>query len=382
MESSPKLEYATPVSLPRRQWGKLFQIQELGLVLVILVMGITLTIFGHLRAPAGQRNTFLNTDNLVDNVATPMSYFAVMAVGATFVIISGGIDISVGSTMAMSALGTAWVLQYIKEDASGLWVIPLGIAVALAVGLLCGLLNGILVVALRMHPFIVTLGTMSIFRGIAIVSPSESTLPTSDRYLPTSFSDHFIRLTIWGQRPMSLVIMLIVVGAGWFYLSQTVGGREIYAVGGNEEAARFSGLRVGRIKLRVYLISGLTAGIGGLLLLGQVGVASTNLGSGYELTVIAAAVVGGASLLGGRGTALGALLGTLIIAMIQDGIDTLNLRSEYQLIIVGSAIIVAVAIDNLSQSFRQRRLRRDTSKIEAQPTMETKSPITATRPSM
>jgi ribose/xylose/arabinose/galactoside ABC-type transport system permease subunit len=139
------------------------------------------------------------------------------------------------------------------------------------------------------------------------------------------------------------------------YLSKTKGGREIYAVGGNEQAAKFSGLPVKWIKLRVYAVAGLTAGIAGMVWLGRFGATSTGSANGYELTVIAAAVVGGASLTGGKGTALGALLGTIIIAMIQDGIITLHWKTEYQLIIVGGAIIIAVAIDSISGYFRRKR---------------------------
>jgi ribose/xylose/arabinose/galactoside ABC-type transport system permease subunit len=165
-----------------------------------------------------------------------------------------------------------------------------------------------------------------------------------------------MRLKIFDQRPMPMVIMLIVAAIGGFYLSQTPGGREIYAVGGNEEAARFSGLRTNWIKLQVYVVAGLTAGIAGMVWLGRFGATSTGSADGYELTVVAAAVVGGASLTGGKGTALGALLGALIIATIQNGIITMHWKTEYNKIIVGSAIIVAVAIDHFSDYLRQRRL--------------------------
>jgi ribose/xylose/arabinose/galactoside ABC-type transport system permease subunit len=152
--------------------------------------------------------------------------------------------------------------------------------------------------------------------------------------------------------------MLICVVLGGIYLRLMVVGRENYAIGGNEEAARFSGLAVKRIKLRVYALSGLSAGIAGMVSLGRFGTASTSTGNTYELTVIAAAVVGGASLIGGRGTALGALLGTLVIAMIENGIYTLNLKQEYRLIIIGCAIVVAVSLDQISALIRQRRLAR------------------------
>jgi ribose/xylose/arabinose/galactoside ABC-type transport system permease subunit len=331
------------------------RMQEAGLLIVILILGAVLATLG--------RPIFLRPDNLIGNIATPMASYTIMAVGVTCVIIAGGIDISVGAIYALSALGTAAVLQELPENASAMRSIPIAIVVACGIGTLCGLLNGILVVALRMHPFIVTLGTMSIFRGIGNVSVRVKQLPSQGRLLPESFTDHFMMYTlprgVFGLpniQPMPIIIALVIVAIGWFYLSLTVWGRQNYAVGGNEEAARFSGLPVGRIKLRVYALSGLTAGIAGLVLTGFYGSVSTNAGRGYELMVIAAAVVGGASLTGGRGTALGALLGALVIRMIENGIFILKLNQEYSSIIVGSAIIVAVAVDNLSEHLRQKRL--------------------------
>jgi len=350
--ASPQKDPSTPPARGRR----LPRLQEIGLLVVIVIMVTILSLSGYIKAEPGQRNTFLNPSNLIDGVATPMSYYAIMAVGMTFVIISGGIDISVGSTMGMSAMAAAAVLVSLPANTSAFVVLFLSFAVPLGIGLLCGLLNGALVVGLRMHPFIVTLGTLSIYRGITVVCPSHQEIPFQAETLPPAFTDHFMRWEIYGQRPVPLIIMAIVTIIGGFYLSQTAGGREIYAVGGNEEAARFSGLRVKRIKLKVYAVAGLCAGLAGMVLLGTYAGTSTDTGFGYELTVIAAAVVGGASLLGGRGTALGAIMGTLIIALIQNGIDTLNLNKEYQKIIVGAAIIVAVAVDNLSQYINRRRL--------------------------
>lgn len=323
------------------------------MVLVVLILGAILAGYGWHDAPAGRPNTFLNFDNIVDGVATPMSYYAIMAVGLTVVVITGGIDISVGSIMALAALGGAAVLQGFPVDAPAWQVLPLALAVPLAIGAVCGLVNGALIVGLRLHPFIVTLGTMSVFRGLANVLPEQKTLPAAGRRLPEAFTTDFMREEWLGIQPMPLLIMLICIGLGWFYLHSTVAGRETYAVGGNEEAARFSGLRVDRIKLRTYALSGLTAGIAGFVSLGRFGTASTSTGTGYELTVIAAAVVGGASLAGGRGTALGALLGTLIIALIENGILILRLAQEYRLVIIGLAIVVAVALERLGQHLRR-----------------------------
>jgi ribose/xylose/arabinose/galactoside ABC-type transport system permease subunit len=327
----------------------------LGLVVVVLLLGSILAIYGWQDATEGRPNTFLNFDNLIDGIATPMSYYAIMAVGVTIVIITGGIDISVGSMMALAALGGAAALQNLPADASAAVVLPIGILVPVGIGLLCGLINGGLVVSLNLHPFIVTLGTMSIFRGLANVLPAQKTLPAAGKQLPTAFTTDFMRVEMLGLQPMPLIIMLICVAAGWFYLRMMVAGRETYVIGGNEEAARFSGLRVGWIKLRTYALAGLAAGVGGMVSLGRFGTASTSTGTGYELTVIAAAVVGGASLTGGRGTAIGALLGTLVIALIENGIIILRLAQEYRLIIIGLAIIVAVALDRLSTYMHSRR---------------------------
>jgi ribose/xylose/arabinose/galactoside ABC-type transport system permease subunit len=346
---------AEPVTAVGRRGG-LPRLQELGLVVVILVLAVLLSIYGWYDARPGQPNTFLNFDNLVDGIATPMSYYAIMAVGVTVVIITSGIDISVGSTMALAALGAAWVLQQLAPDAPAWQALPVAFAVALGVGLLAGLVNGGLVVALRMHPFIVTLATLSIYRGIANVCTRIKTLPSPGKQLPHAFTPDFMRVEVAGLQFMPLIIMLVCVAAGWVYLHLLVAGRETYAIGGNEEAARFSGLRVNLIKLRVYAIAGLCAGLAGLVSLGRFGTASTSTGTGYELTVIAAAVVGGASLSGGRGTALGAMLGTLILALIENGIYILHLEQEYRLIIIGIAIVVAVALDRFSEYLRQRRL--------------------------
>jgi ribose/xylose/arabinose/galactoside ABC-type transport system permease subunit len=353
---------ALPTTNPTTRTTRNFHLprmQELGLLLVILAIGTLLSIYGYFDAAPGRENTFLNPANLIDQIATPMSYYAIMAVGMTLVIVTGGIDISVGSTMALSGLAAAWALQNLRVDAPTWLVLLIAIALPITVGLLCGLINGALVVA-GMHPFIVTLGTMSVFRGIAVVVPStllrSQTLPSPGHYLPDALA-HFMQWRLANLRVMPTIIMLTVAGWGWFYLSQTIGGRAIYAVGGNEEAARFSGLPTRSIKLRVYAVAGITAGIAGMVSLGRFGAISTNTANGYELTVVAAAVVGGASLSGGRGSAIGALLGALVIALIEDGINTLHLNSEYKKIITGSAIIIAVAIDQFSTYLRARRLR-------------------------
>ncbi|MGQ0553205.1 MAG: ABC transporter permease [Planctomycetota bacterium] len=345
------------------------RLQEAGLLFVVLLLGAALTLAADTISLRGEQvNAFLRWENLVANVATPMSWMAIMALGATAVIVAGGIDISVGSIFGLSALGTAAVLQELPPDAGALTAVPLAAVTALGIGAACGLLNGALVVGLRLHPFLVTLGTLSIFRGIALVSVRSKTLPDFGQSLPASFTEGFVGAR-WDLgtsfvQPVPMLVMLAAAALAWLCLGHTVGGREFYVVGGNEEAARYAGLRVGRIKLRVYTLSGLCAGLAGLLSCGFYQSANTATGEGYELSVIAAAVVGGASLTGGRGTALGALLGALIIKLIENGIDlvrsvnlgfaVLPVSKEYGKIIIGAAILLAVAVDRLGERLQRR----------------------------
>lgn len=336
---------------------RFFRSQEAGLVMVTLILAAGLAIYGHFDAqrmgPSAQ-NTFLSPRNLLDGVATPMSYFAIMAIGMTCVIIAGGIDISVGSAMACSAYAGAFALMAMPVDSPAWMVVAIGVLAPTFTGVACGLLNGALVVGLNLHPFIVTLGTMSVLRFLAIHLPG-GTMPAFGAKLPAAFTDGFMRIrTAGGLEPMPMLIMLTVAVAGYIYLHRMVWGRENYALGGNEQASRFSGLGVRAIKLRSYAIVGMTAGLAGMVSLGRFGTASTTTGNGYELTVVAAAVVGGASLAGGRGSVLGAMLGALVLTLINNAIDIVRLPSNYTLLITGSAIIVAAAIDRFGQRVAER----------------------------
>ncbi|CAN5571059.1 hypothetical protein BH10PLA1_BH10PLA1_01120 [soil metagenome] len=335
------------VSAHKPRW----RFQEAGLLIVVLLLGLGLGIYGYYDAPRGRPNTFLNSDNLIDGIATPMSYYAIMAIGLTIVIVSGGIDISVGSSMALSGLASAWVMNNYLSHVGSLTAVIVSAAICVGIGLLCGLINGCLISGLRMHPFIVTLGTLSIYRCLATAPFSIKTIQS-----PDGMRDLF-QVSQFGMRLVPLFAMGLVIAAGFVYLRQMVWGRETYAVGGNEEAARFSGINVSAVKLRVYAISGMLAGLAGFVSLGRFGTMSSSSASGYELTVVAAAVVGGASLAGGRGTAIGALLGTLILAMIENGINILHLNKEWKLGIVGMSIIVAVALDSVGGRWRSWRLR-------------------------
>jgi ribose/xylose/arabinose/galactoside ABC-type transport system permease subunit len=327
---------------------------QAGLVLVILLLGGVLSVFAgsHINPRTGQVvNNFLNSYTLIQT-ATDASFFAIMAVGATIVIISGGIDLSVGSVYALAGVTTAMVLRSLGPlDPAAAFAI--GLAVSLGIGLACGAINGGLVVGLGVHPFIITLGTMWIVRGIAFVaSNAESIL------LPPSLTRVAKASLGLGDAlyPVPMIVMVLVAGVGTLFLMQTVGGRRVFAVGGNEEASRFSGVPIGRVKIAVFVLSGLTAGLAAFMGASFYGSASCADASGYELYVIASAVVGGASLSGGKGSAAGALLGAVLIVLIRQSIRTLHFDQNYEWIIIGCAIIIAVVLDQASARYTVRRL--------------------------
>lgn len=364
------------------------RLQEGGLILVILFLGTLLAIFGGpVKVPqfetnangerervfrvneAGERepvfiekNKFFNAQNLAQ-LAKDTSFIAIMAVGATLIIISGGIDLSVGAIYALASVLAAMVFNYYGADGSGgatsPWVsVPIGILTCVGVATLCGFLNGGMIVALGVHPFIITLGTMAIFRGIAFVI----TKGQSVGGFPPAFRE-MIRWEVGnGLSLVPLAVTVVVAIVGGIYLSRMAAGRRIYAIGGNELASRYSGIRVKRVKLSVYIFAGLTAGIAALLSLGYYGAATSGDGQGYELNVIAAAVVGGASLSGGKGSALGALLGALVIQMISSGIVILGIDQNYSQIIIGSVVIMAVLLDQFNNWLAKRRLAANASK--------------------
>ncbi len=363
-----------------RALRSLFRLQEGGLLLVIFVLGLLLTVFGgkvkvaefkkgaagEVERPVVEKNKFLNARNLT-LLAKDTSFIAIMAVGMTFVIVSGGIDLSVGAIYALASVLGALFFHYWGPEGpaagSGVSGAVLGTLACLGTATVCGFMNGGMIVLLRVHPFIITLGMMAILRGVAFVltkGQSVGSFPAAFRDLvanPTlPWSDGKISLSIGGVSMVPLMVMLLVTVGGGIYLTRTAAGRRIYAVGGNELASRYSGLRVGRVKLSVYVISGFTSGIAALLALGYYGGASSGDGPGYELNVIAAAVVGGASLSGGKGSALGALLGALVIQMIGTGIVILGIDQNYSQIIIGAVVILAVLLDQLNAWLAKRRL--------------------------
>jgi ribose/xylose/arabinose/galactoside ABC-type transport system permease subunit len=336
--------------------GRILSSAQAGLLLVIVCLGGLLTVLAgsHPDRVTGEPvNNFLNSYTMIQT-ATDASFFAIMAVGATIVIISGGIDLSVGSIYALAGVSTAMLLR--ASGLSGSLEIALvGLAISVGVGLASGLFNGLMVVGLKVHPFIITLGTMWMLRGIAFVASEAESIG-----LPAA-------LTAIAKAPLGLgeslypvptLVMLAVTALGAIYLRQTVMGRHVFAIGGNAEASRFSGLRLNRIQIGVFVISGLTAGIAAFMGASFYGSASCVDATGYELYVIASAVVGGASLSGGKGSAVNAMLGALLIVLIRQSIRTLHFDQNYEWIIIGCAIIIAVTLDQANARLTARRLAR------------------------
>jgi ribose transport system permease protein len=276
---------------------------------------------------------FMTVSNLL-NVAQQTTLVAIIAVGMTFVIITGGIDLSVGSALAFSGVAMATLLQ------KG---VPLGIALlaGLGAGLLCGLLNGLLITIGRLPPFIATLGMMSVARGAALVF-------TGGRPV-SGFSDTFRQIAVGEifHIPAPVIIMLAVYLIAHFVLTKTKLGRYTYAIGGNEEATILSGVNVRLYKTLVYGLCGMLSGLAAIILTARLNSAQPIAGMMYELDAIAATVIGGTSLTGGEGTIFGTLIGALIIGVLRNGLNLLDISSFVQQIVIGAVIIVAVLFDML-----------------------------------
>ena len=334
--------------------NKILRSQELGLIVVLLALGIALTLAAgsHADPLTGRTiNNFLNAYTLIQ-MATDASGFAIMGVGATIVIISGGIDLSVGAIYALAGVAMAMVLRAMGPM-DPVTTVLIGLTTCITVSIACGLANGLMVIGLGVHPFIITLGTMWMVRGLAfVISHAESIL------VPSALTG--VAKTSLGMGsalyPVPLLAMITATVVGSIYLKRTVMGRHVFAVGGNAEASRFSGLRVNRIKLGVFLVSAFAAGVAAFLGASFYGSATSSDANGYELYVIASAVVGGASLTGGKGSALGAMLGAILIVMIRQSIRTLHLDQNYEWIIIGGAMIVAVVLDQGGSKLIARRL--------------------------
>lgn len=305
-------------------------LRESGILLAfLLLLGILMIL---------SPNAFARPVNLL-NILKQASINGILAIGMMFVILSGGIDLSVGSIMALSGVVAAGFSH------PGEYPLPAAVFLAGLAGSAVGLVNGIGVAYGKVSPFIVTLGTMTIVRGLALLtSHGQPVFGVSKQF--EAVSGGFL----FGVIPRLVIYFLTVTLLGAFVLTRTVFGRRVYAVGGNETAARVSGVDVGHIKLAVYTISGFLAGMAGLLLASRLISGNPTAGTGYELDAIAAVIIGGVSLSGGAGKWYGTVIGALLIAVIGNGLDILNVSSHFQLIIKGSIIVLAVLLDRKNKA--------------------------------
>ena len=278
---------------------------------------------------------FMTLSNIT-NVFTQVSTNAIIAVGMTFVILTGGIDLSVGSTVAISGALAASIIKSTNN-------VFLAVLAAGIVGIVIGLINGLLISKGKLQAFIATLATMTIFRGATLVFTNGT--PISK--LPENFVN--IGNGKLGFIPIPVIITVIVLVIAIYVLTQTRFGRYLYALGGNEDSARLSGINTTKIKTLVYVISGFASSIAGVIIASRIGSASPNAGTGFELDAIAAVVIGGTSLAGGEGRITGTLIGALIIGVLNNGLNLMNVSPFYQSIVKGLVILIAVLLDKKSR---------------------------------
>lgn len=299
--------------------------RESGVLVVLLVVFGALTLLS---------DDFLTANNLA-NLARQVSIYGIIAIGQLLVILTGGIDLSTGSVLGLSGAVTAQLIV------DGIPVVP-AIALGLLIGAALGLFTGFVVTRFKLPPFIATLGMLGIARGIVLVITNANTV----QGLPDGFQE-LANGTVLGV-PNLLIVFVLLAAAAAFVLKRTVFGRYVYAVGSNAEAARLAGVPVKLVTVSVYVIAGLLSAVGGVLLTSRLGAGVPTAGTGFELQAIAACVIGGASLSGARGSAIGAACGALLIGVLNNGGNLLAVNSFYLQIAIGALILVAVAFDQLN----------------------------------
>jgi ribose/xylose/arabinose/galactoside ABC-type transport system permease subunit len=323
-----------PAALKRSRRGRApsRELALLGLVVIVLV-------FFRVSFPVSW-DRFATVDN-VASVVRNMAFEGILALGMMLMLVGGMFDLSVGATASMTGVITGWLM---KEAG---WPVPLAVAAGMAVGALCGLVNGVIVARIRVNALITTLGTMGIFSGIALLVGGPGIT-----FLPGSFARMGQAEWLKLQAPVWVMLFLGVVGH--YALAHTRYFRQFYYVGSNPKAAYLSGLNVERLQMISFTLMGLMAGLAGIVYAARVATASSTVGVGKELGAITACILGGASLQGGRGTAWGALLGVLFVAMIQNMLLIKNVKPEWQGIILGLVLVFAVAADSILNRRQQR----------------------------
>ena len=303
-----------------------FNLRDAGTLIGLLIIVVTFSLLSPV---------FWTLPNLL-NILQQSSINAIIALGMTLVIISGGIDLSVGPTAALSAvLGATLMVAGVP--------VPLAVMATLGVGALCGVFSGTLVAYAGLQPFIVTLGGLSLFRALALIFTNGNPIFG----IPMEFRN-LINSTVFGI-PTPIVVVVVIAVFLWVVMNKTPLGEYILAVGGNEEAARVAGVPVKRTKVTVFVISGVLASLAALILIARLGAAEPTIGNLWELDAIAAAAIGGASLMGGKGSIVGTLIGAVILGALRNGLTLLNIQAFYQLLATGLIIIIAMLIDRATR---------------------------------
>lgn len=327
-----------PDVVPPARWKEVvrFLIRDAGVALALILI----TLFFSASAPF-----FFTSGNFL-KIFVQIAINTVLAAGVTFVILVGGIDLSVGSVLALTTVIGAQIM--VNESIPPILSIPLATIACMSVGAFCGFVNGFIAERWKIPSFIVTLGMLNVAAGAARIISDNATITG----LPRPFIQ-FGNIIIGGVVPTIFLIAVIVIVISWLVLRYTVFGRFIYAVGTNEEAVRLSGHNTSRIKVAAFVISGLTAGIGGMVYLLRLNVGSPIAGVGYELNAIAAVIIGGTSLNGGKGSVIGTLIGACILQVLNTGLQLLGVADNFKPVVIGTVIIVAVILD----TYRAKLLR-------------------------
>jgi ribose transport system permease protein len=305
---------------------KLDTFRNFALVLVLIVLCIVMSFLS---------DNFFTSSNFL-NIARQISVTAISAVGMTLVIIIGGIDLSIGSVIAFSGVIAASTLSTTQSPV-------LAVLAALAAGAVVGFVNGFVTAKAQITGFITTLATMGIVRGISFIYTGGYPITIMDK----NFS--FLGIGYLFMVPVPILIMLLILALGYFLTNHTRFGRYVYALGGNEQTTRWSGINVDRIKIYVYTLSGLLTALAGIVLAGRLSSGQPNAGQSFEFDVITAVIVGGTSLMGGKGNVLGTLIGVVLIGVLSNGLTLLNVSSYYQMVVKGIIILIAVLVDRLSR---------------------------------
>ncbi len=306
--------------------------RELG---VIAALAILVVVFSF------SSEIFFTGNNLL-NITRQISVNALIAIGMTFVIITGGIDLSVGSVISFVGIITASMMKDYNISVLG------AVVIGILIGAVTGLINGVFVSFLNMPAFITTMGTMTILRGLGFIYTQGYPIYDLGKEFKLIGQGY-----IW-IFPTPAIILLIVAVVAYFLLRKTVFGRHIYAIGGNPEASKFAGIKVRMVNVSVYVISGITAGIAAVVQASRIGSGLPTIGSGFELDAIAAVVIGGAAMTGGSGTILGTILGSIILGVLSNGLSLLDVDSYVMQVISGLVVILAVLIDQIRSRMSSR----------------------------